>query len=290
MTARPHSWRIRSLIWGRRSVPIRARPCRIVSVTVRDEDGGVNELQPELLAWSALLGRWIDLVKAGHGMPEIGDGRKWQASVTSIIELQATTFALDDLETLTEADRPLARDRGCLLIENARDRLEEAWDGDDGIPEEIELILAAADTALNASFYAGLTVLWWEGPGTWVVPQVEPPGNQGTLAMMQPGTIVLPGEPVGWYTERAAPALGAGLVSRAGAPLQVQRVIEDGRVRCDLLVDLDHEMVGVPLLVPIALAGRGVGNFTVDAEAWRAAQEAAFQAGDPPPVCDLRGE
>ena len=87
----------------------------------------MSELQPELLAWSALLGRWIDLVKAGHGMPEIGDGGKWQASVASIIELQATSFALDDLETLEEPDRPLARDRGCLLVESAHEKLAEAW-------------------------------------------------------------------------------------------------------------------------------------------------------------------
>lgn len=248
----------------------------------------MNELQPELLAWSALLGRWIDLVKAGHGMPEIGDGRKWQASVTSIIELQATTFALDDLETLPEADRPLARDRGCVLIETARDRLAVAWDGAEEIPDEIRLILATANAALNASYYAGLTVLWWNGPGRWVAPQIDHPGHEGTLAIMQPGTIALPGEPVGWYTERPAPELGPGLEPRPGDPVQVQRVIEDGRVRQDLLVDLDHEMVGVPLLVPIALAGREVGGFTVDAESWRAAQEAAFGAGDSPAVRDLR--
>ena len=248
----------------------------------------MSELQPELLAWSALLGRWIDLVKAGHGMPEIGDGGKWQASVASIIELQATSFALDDLETLEEPDRPLARDRGCLLVESAHEKLAEAWGGEDGIPEEIQLILATAEAAVDASFYAGLTVLWWHGPGTWEMPEIDHPGNQGTLAIMQPGTLVLPGEPVGWFTERSAPEIGPGLELRPGSPVQLQRVIENGRFMRDLLVDLDHELVGIPMLVPISLAGRGIGEFTVEAGSWRAAQQSALGDGELPPVCDLR--
>ena len=77
----------------------------------------MSDLQPELLAWTALLGRWIDLVKAGAGMPEAGDGDHWQKSIPSIIELQATAFALGDLESLESADRPLARDRATLLVE-----------------------------------------------------------------------------------------------------------------------------------------------------------------------------
>ncbi|MCH2160999.1 MAG: hypothetical protein MK085_03905 [Phycisphaerales bacterium] len=249
----------------------------------------MNDLQPELLAWSALLGRWIDLVKAGHGMPAIGEGSGWQASIPSIIELQATTFALEALETIDEADRPLARDRGLLLIENASEMLSEAWQDVGELPGELLSIVDAAEAAVDASFYAGLRCLWWNGPGTWEVPGMQHPGSEGTLAMMQPGTIVLPGEPVAWFTERPAPSWAGSLEVRPGTPVQVQRLIEDGQVRHDLLTDLSHELVGVPLLVPICLGGHGIGEFTVEVAAWRAAQLEVLGGGELPPVLDVRG-
>ena len=235
----------------------------------------MSDLQPELLAWTALLGRWIDLVKAGTGMPEAGDGDQWQKSIPAIIELQATAFALGDLKSLESADRPLARDRATLLIDAADERLEAIW-AEQGIPDELREIQDAASLALSRAIYAGLRWLRWNGPGTWEVPEMSLPQVQGTLAMMQPGTIVLPGEPVAWFTERANPLPGDELEMLPGEPVQVQRVIEDHRIQHDLLTDLDHEIVGVPLLVPLSLAGEAIGHFTVESETWRQAQQQAM--------------
>jgi hypothetical protein len=235
----------------------------------------MSDLQPELLAWTALLGRWIDLVKAGAGMPEAGDGDHWQKSIPSIIELQATAFALGDLESLESADRPLARDRATLLVEGAAERLETIW-AEQGIPPELREIQDAASIALSKAIYAGLRWLRWNGPGTWVVPEISLPQVEGTLAMMQPGTIALPGEPVAWFTERASPLSCEELETVPGEPVQVQRVIEDHRIQHDLLTDLDHEIVGVPLLVPLSLAGEAIGHFTVESDVWRQAQEEAM--------------
>ena len=235
----------------------------------------MSDLQPELLAWTALLGRWIDLVKAGTGMPEAGDGDHWQKSIPAIIELQATAFALGDLESLESADRPLARDRATLLIEGADERLEVIW-AEQGIPPELREIQDAASVALGQAMYAGLKWLKWNGPGTWQVPEISLPEVEGTLAMMQPGTIVLPGEPVAWFTERVRPLACEELETLPGEPVQVQRVIEDHRIQHDLLTDLDHEIVGVPLLVPLSLSGEAIGHFTVEAETWRLAQQQAM--------------
>lgn len=246
----------------------------------------MSDLQPELLAWTALLGRWIDLVKAGAGMPEGGDGDHWQNSIPAIIELQATAFALGDLESLEPADRPLARDRATLLVEGAGERLEAIW-AEQGIPPELREIRDAASLALSQSIYAGLRWLRWNGPGLWEVPEMSLPPVEGTLAMMQPGTIVLPGEPVAWFTERVSPLSCDDLETLPGEPVQVQRIIEDQRVRHDLLTDLDHEIVGVPLLIPLSLAGQAIGHFTVESEPWRQAQQEAL-GSTLPALIDVR--
>ena len=109
---------------------------------------------------------------------------------------------------------------------------------------------------------------------------------------MQPGTLALPGSPVAWWTECTLPstlqaqigAEGAGLEVRSGPPVQVYRELDEhGRVLGDLVETLDSLPAGLPLLVPICLDGESIGRFTVEAEGWAAANDAALVGLDPMP-------
>ena len=243
----------------------------------------MSELRPELLAWTTLLAHWIDLVKAGSGMPRTGEGAAWQESLESIITLQATAFALGDLETIPEADRPLARDRAEVLVDSAGETLESIW-GAVQMPGALREIQASAEEALQQALYAGLRWLKWNGPGLFEVPLIDVPKAQGTLAIMQPGTLVLPGEPVAWFTERPQPDLDPRLEVVPGGPVQVQRFFEDDRITHDRLTSLDARIKGVPLLVPICLAGRDIGHFTLEPTQWLRRQEEAM--GDSIPTLE----
>ncbi len=239
----------------------------------------MDDLRPELLAWTALLGRWLDLVKAGSGISPEGQGQAWEGSLEPIITIQATAFALKDLVTLEEPDRPLARDRAAVLLENSANTLDECWDGE--VPEEIVEMLDDAWQALGASHYAGLRWLRFSGPGIWEVPALSAPKLEGTLAMMQPGTLVLPGEPVAWFTECPAPLSAPELDIVDGVPVQVQRILEDDVWVTDLVTDLDEELRGLPLLVPMSLAGEPIGEFTLNREAWLAIQKDTLLRSSP---------
>ena len=239
----------------------------------------MDDLKPELLAWTALLGRWLDLVKAGSGIHPDGEGPAWEGSLEPIITIQATAFALKDLASLEDIDRPLARDRAIILLEKSADTLETCWQGE--IPDEIQEMLDDAWDALGAAHYAGLKWLVWPGPGLWEVPEMKTPVLGGTLAMMQPGTLVLPGEPVAWFTERPTPIPTDDLDVVDGMPVQVQRIIEDEVWLKDLVTDLDDELVGLPMLVPMSLAGEPIGSFTLDREHWLAIQHDALSTSAP---------
>ena len=127
----------------------------------------------------------------------------------------------------------------------------------------------------------GLKWLVWPGPGLWEVPEMKTPVLGGTLAMMQPGTVVLPGEPVAWFTERPSPIPSDELEEIDGTPIQVQRIIEDDVWLKDVVTDLDDDLVGLPMLVPMSLAGEPIGSFTLDREHWLAIQHDALSGSTP---------
>jgi hypothetical protein len=102
---------------------------------------------------------------------------------------------------------------------------------------------------------------------------------------MQPGTIVMPGTPILWWTERETPPvvgeLPACTATTPDVPHQVYRQLDDdGRIVRDVVLPITAEPVpGMPLLVPLARAGQPIGHFTMDAKTWEARQRAAMPAG-----------
>lgn len=241
-------------------------------------------LHPETLTWTALLAKWMDFARASLAAPRDAEGDRWRAAVPAVINLQAVTFALADLAQLPVEERPLGRDRAELLIVENTARLHDIWRGEP-MPESLVEISADARAALERSVYADAVELIWEGPQSMVMPAVPIGGEHGMLAVMQPGTIVMPGEPVAWWVERdGRPIMQAvpGCRQRAvSMPRQVYRQLdEEGRILGDVVAPLDDDLPpGMPLLVPLFEHGRPIGHFTLEAEAWEAHQRASTAGG-----------
>lgn len=252
----------------------------------------MSSLHPEVLTWTALLGRWMDFARASVAMPKDAEGDRWRECVPAVINLQAVTFALAELTSLATEERPLARDRAEMIIRENVEKIRTTYRSA-GVPIEDSLaeICTDARAALEASAWAGAVELVWEGPGTMVVPSLPDVSelitpDVGGAAVMQPGTIVMPGEPVAWWVDREGGAMAAAFSSCQGAteqpcegePRQVYRQVDDeGRIVRDVMAPVTAEPVpGLPLLVPLLDSGRPIGHFTLDAAEWEARQRAAM--------------
>jgi hypothetical protein len=241
------------------------------------------------LVWTGLLARWIDFAKASTILPDHAEDDtdlrpRWKRSVVPIIELQATIRALGELDEVPVADRPRARDLAEVVVRRAAGALDEAWSGVP-LPDHLLELLDDANLALRAAIYAGIEEIVWPGPGRFIVPAFDV-GSElvGTLAVMPPGTIALPGEPISWWTERERPtapaeALAGCIVRRAEAgPLQVYREVDPhGRFVRDVVAPLEGELpAGLPLLVALSIDGSAAGRFLHPSDQWLAMQERAF--------------
>ena len=89
----------------------------------------MGSLNPEALTWTGLLAQWVRFAQASLALPEDSDGPRWRASVPAVINLQAVTFALADLDRLRPDERALALDKAEILVTESVDQLERIWDG-----------------------------------------------------------------------------------------------------------------------------------------------------------------
>lgn len=265
------------------SKPSQPSPPSKNDAAARDEGG--RTLAVRELAWAALLGRWIDFAKSSVALPTDGDGGRWRASIVPFIELQAIVWALGELHEIPSADRAVARDRAEVQVRKASAALGSAWRGVP-MPEAILELLDDATIALRESIYAGLVELLWPGPGAFEVPEVALGELSGTLAIMPPGSLAMPGEPVAWFTEREAIAIPSCIARPAKRARQVYRELSpDGRFVRDVVAPLEWEIpAGLPMLVAISIAGTPVGRFTTDAATWRELQRGALAGREVVPV------
>ena len=94
-------------------------------------------LHPQRLTWAALLGRWVEFARTAVALPEAGAEGHLRESVADIIALQAVCFALEQIEDLARAERPLAVDRARVLVARHTAMLRRRW-GDDPMPDALE--------------------------------------------------------------------------------------------------------------------------------------------------------
>lgn len=242
------------------------------------------DLRPETLTWTALLARWIEFAQAAVAIPEEENGERWRASVPAMINLQAVTLALRELDTVDQREWPWARDKAEVLIERSASELGEAWRAEP-MPGTVLELCDDARSALAASVYVGAIELRWPGPGVLTMPglpDVEQvvgaaESDDGTwLAVVQPGTLVMPDEPVAWWLNHAGVNVDGCLAEPRYPPRQVYRQIDDdGRITGDVVTSiLSDPIAGLPLLVPLVADGATIGQFTVDADEWESQQRA----------------
>lgn len=107
-------------------------------------------LRPEAMTWSGLLARWIEFAQASLALPRDATGDAWRASVPHIINLQAVTFALGDVGSLSPADRPVALDKAEVLIDSSEKALLSHWVAGD-LPPLLAEVIADSRVALGAA-------------------------------------------------------------------------------------------------------------------------------------------
>jgi len=240
------------------------------------------------LTWASLLGQWAAFAQASKGLPRDVEGERWRAAVAPIIELQAVTYALGDLDKLKMAgERAVGVDTAQILIRKGAAALEELWRGEE-MPREVALLIEDAQAALSAGKSAG--VEWRVGaerlecrhPGELVSALIGA-GFTGDLYLPVRGGVLFAGSPCGFARgaagerpgEAVCEAVTAFLLdgvrkrragggadiegpSRAAKMRQVYRQFDFGKgcVVRDLVVAADASPVaGQPQLV--AAIGRG---------------------------------
>lgn len=229
-------------------------------------------------AWTALLAQATQLAAASRAWPRDAEGDRLRASVTPLVQLQAVRIAMSQVQRLPPASRAYARDQADVLVRRSCEALRQAWHGEPMPPWMLD-VMADARESIAASLYAGLRGLRWVGTQPLVVPAwlQDVTTARGTLAVMEPGTIALPGECVAWWTEREDLSCAGCAVQALPAPVQVyRRFDEHGRYVGSAEVPLHDPLpAGMPMLVPLFVAGEPVGTLQRDAQAWQAMQVSA---------------
>ncbi len=230
------------------------------------------------LSWAALLARWTELAAAARAWPRDAEGYRWSQSVPEIIRLQAVTHALQELGTLAETEQPLARDRAAVTVTQAASALDSIWRGEP-MPDAILDILDDARRALDRAAWTGMRIGWWMGPGVLAMPELDlrDADMPRTVAVMAPGTPVMPGCPLVWWVGGRVPDVPGCTVGAATDPVQVYRQFDDGGIATeDVIAPLDALPPGMPLLVPLREDGQPLGHFLQPRDAWHAMQSQAL--------------
>lgn len=108
------------------------------------------------MTWATLLAHWASLARASMALPAGADGDRWRAAVPAIIDLQAVTCALDDLDRLAEPDeRALALDKADMLIQRDAEALKELWNGEE-LHAELQSLIVDACAAHAAAEEGGI--------------------------------------------------------------------------------------------------------------------------------------
>lgn len=230
------------------------------------------------LSWAALLARWTEFAAAARAWPRDEDGERWSGSVPEIIRLQAVTHALHELSSLAESEQSLARDRAAVTVTQAAAALDAIWRGE-AMPESILDTLDDAQHALARAAWTGIRIAWWSGPGVLEMPELALAAADmpHTLAVMAPGTPVMPGCPLAWWVGGTGPDIPGCSACAAVEPLQVYRQFDaQGLATEDLIAPLHALPPGMPLLVPLREQGQPLGHFLQPRERWHAMQSQAL--------------
>lgn len=237
-------------------------------------------------AWMVLLAQATQLAAASQAWPDDRAGDRIRASVPDLVQLHAVRIAMEQLARVPSSQRSYARDQAEWLVRSAAERLHTRWSGEP-MPEAVLEAMTAARAAIAASVYVGLRCLRWPGPGSLVVPRWfdELDGMVGSMAIMEPGTIALEGDVIAWWCDHPPLHCPGCIEEPLLEPVQVYRRFDaSGRYEGSATVPLHAELpAGMPMLVPICVAGERVGSLERDPAVWLELQRRAGVPGPSAP-------
>lgn len=245
------------------------------------------------MTWAALLARWTEFAQASVAFPRTGEGDRWRGSVAPVIGLQATTFALGEVDSLAPDERSLGLDRASVLVRTHAGELHRVWKGEP-MPDALREVVDDASMALSLARSRGVEY-------RVVVDRLDAPDVLGSLerAMAQgrrvefamlpaPGVPLFRGD-VAAFVRPAIEGLAIeGCEAAASPPRQVYR--RDGADAHDLIALFEGEVhPGLPLLRVVIDEGVVVSRFD-DADAARAGAMRVAMGGRSWRVETLAGE
>jgi len=215
--------------------------------------------------WTALLAHWTDMARLARAIDHSdgADPGPLSLALPHIITCQALIHALPEVLSLSEAERSAAIDLAAAMLTRVDAACESTFNA---VPEVLSDTRREAEFALDDLRLQCCWTLIWDGDVPLIVP--EPPdgvparGDEGTLLLALPGSVLLPGTPVGWWTNRVEPMLGHFVPGLRARPLldgvQLWRVVDADGLWCrDVVLDLDQDPPdnATPLLVPRVVGG-----------------------------------
>ncbi len=242
--------------------------------------------QPEVVSWTALLGRWMDFARASRALPKTPEGDQWRDSVTPMITLQAITFSLSEMESVRPAERLLGWDRADLLYEESMEALDEAWGP--RMPADIVDTIEQAEQALEDVLDRFHLVLVHDGSEPLPMPSIESIDPVGVYTVMAEGTPVMPGSPMAWWSQvdldRVRSITLPGSLHLLRHPVQVWRCRNDQDLFFeDVVTDLDTQLdPDLPLMVPRVLDGLVLSDPLPDASDVSAFHERFMESNELP--------
>ena len=162
---------------------------------------------PDFNTWTALLAHWTDMARLARAIDQVDDG-PMSLALPHIITCQALMHALPDVLKLPEGERSHAFDLAAVALT----RLDEACESTfTTMPQVLLEARGDAELALEETRLQCCWMLIWDGDVPLVVPQrpqgVPAHGDEGTLLLALPGTILLPGTPVAGGQTELSPCL-----------------------------------------------------------------------------------
>lgn len=225
--------------------------------------------------WTILLAKWVALAQASLHLPKTLDGDRWRLAVPGIINLQAVSHAMGDMDDMDDAERGPAFLKAKVLVQEQAALLHGLWK-DEPLPDMLSEMIADAHESIELAQRTGLEWvvvgerLTCAHPGE-LVAMLLATGFRGDLFVPTPGVDLFSDSPCGFLMgDQGAPveARHAQLVAdflgdeaELGEGRQFRQVyrqfdfLKGGPVR-DLVSFWKSVESGQPLLVPAIQNGQ----------------------------------
>jgi hypothetical protein len=230
-----------------------------------DEDH--DAMPVSAMTWAALLARWTQFARASVAFPKDAEGDRWRASVAPVIGLQATTFALAEMDELPPDERALGLDRAGLLVRTHATDLHAQWRGEP-MPDALREVVDDAQHALTLARERGTEyrVIDARLDAPDLLAQLKAAisnGHRVEFALaVAPGTAIFKGEPAVFLRPAIEGLTLAGLEPVPSPPRQIYRQPgSDGGARDTIALFGDTLQAGAPLLRVVVDEGRIAHRF-----------------------------